>query len=289
VAPEAAPPPPAADRATPLTVRVEPTHGLRRILDLQEIWRYRDVAVQIAKRDITVRYRQTALGAAWAILQPVATMAIFWLAFGHLAKIRPEGASYPLFSLAGLVPWAFFANALLLGADSLIVNPMLVSKIYFPRIFIPAGVVIAGLVDLLIAFVILVVVALALGTVPPVAIIAVPLLVAIALAAALGLASALAALDVRYRDIKYVVPFMTQFWLFATPIAYPVTYVSEPWRTLWAINPMVGVVEGFRWAVLGTRTAPWSLIGVSGASALVILLGGLLLFHRLERRFADIL
>lgn len=289
VAPELGPASSAPDRPVPHTVRVEPSQGLRRILDLEEIWRYRDVAVQIAKRDITVRYRQTALGAAWAILQPVATMAIFWLAFGHLAKIRPEGSSYPLFSLAGLVPWAFFANALLMGADSLIVNPMLVSKIYFPRIFIPAGVVIAGLIDFAIAFVILVAVALVLGTVPPIAILAVPLLVAIALAAALGMASALAALDVRYRDIKYVVPFMTQFWLFATPIAYPVTYVSEPWRTIWAINPMVGVVEGFRWAVLGTRSAPWGLIGVSGASALVILLGGLALFNRLERRFADIL
>lgn len=271
------------------TIRIERVRGIRRLFDPHELWRFRDVASQIAKRDITVRYRQTFLGAAWAVLQPVATMVVFWLFFGRLAHVRSEGHPYALFALAALVPWTFFSNALLLGSESLTLNPLLVSRTYFPRIFIPAGVLVAGGLDLTIAFVILVGVVVASGTGPPLALLAVPLLVMIMLAASLGVAAALSAVNVRYRDIKYVVPFAVQFWLFATPIAYPATLVHEPWRTLWAINPMVGVVEGFRWAVLGHAHAPWGLIGISAASALVMLITGLAYFQRAERSFADIL
>jgi lipopolysaccharide transport system permease protein len=275
--------------AVAATVRLQPTRGFSRMLSPRELWRYRDLALQIAARDVTVRYRQTALGIAWVVLQPVLTMVVFSIFFGHLAHVSSEGVSYPLFSLAGLVPWTFFANALLLGSISLVSNSALVSKIYFPRIFIPAGVVAAGLVDLAIALVILFVIDLVAGTVPSTAILALPLLIAIAVAAALGVAAALSALNVRYRDVRYAVPFTVQLWLFATPVAYPSTLLHAPWRTLSAINPMVGVVEGFRWAMLGKLQAPWALIGVSAASAAIMLVAGLAYFDRVERGFADVL
>ena len=270
------------------TIRLQPTRGFSRMLSPRELWRYRDLASQIAARDVTVRYRQTALGIAWVVLQPVLTMVVFSIFFGHLAHVSSEGVSYPLFSLAGLVPWTFFANALLLGSISLVTNSALVSKIYFPRIFIPAGVVAAGMVDLAIALVILFIIDVFAGTVPSAAILALPLLVAILMAAALGVAAASAAVGVRYRDVRYAVPFTVQLWLFATPVAYPSTLLHAPWRTLSAINPMVGVVEGFRWAMLGKLHAPWALIGVSAASAAIILVAGFAYFDRVERRFADI-
>ena len=271
------------------TVRVEPTRGFGRLLAPGELWLFRDVAVQIAARDVKVRYRQTVLGAVWAVLQPVGTMVVFSLFFGRLAHLSSEGSSYALFSLAGLVPWTYFSTCVLLGSDSLVSNGPLVSKVYFPRIFIPTGVAVAGLVDFTIAFAILLVIAGFLGTWPSVALLAVPLLVLVTVAAALGVSSALSALNVKYRDVRYVVPFATQLWLFATPIAYPSTLLRDPWRTVAAINPMTGVVEGFRWAVLGSPAAPWTLIAVSAASAAVLLVAGLLYFDRVERRFADII
>jgi lipopolysaccharide transport system permease protein len=272
------------------TIRLEPTHGFSRVLSPSELWRYREVGLQIATRDITVRYRQTFLGAAWAILQPVATMIVFTIFFGKLAHVPSEGRAYAVFSLAGLVPWTFFANALLLGSDSLVSNSMLVGKTYFPRIFIPAGVLVAGLVDLAIAIVILFIVVVVYGLpLLSVRLLVLPLLIAIAFAAALGISSALAALNVRYRDVRYVVPFAVQIWLFLTPVAYPITLLHSPWRTLVGINPMVGVVEGFRWALLGTTNAPWSLIGIAAGAASILVLGGLAYFDRVERSFADLL
>lgn len=271
------------------TLRLEPTHGFSRVLSPRELWRYREVGLQIALRDITVRYRQAALGVAWAILQPVATMVVFSIFFGKLAHIPSEGHAYPVFSLAGLVPWTFFANALLLGAESLVANSMLVSKTYFPRIFIPFGLLIAGLVDLAIASVILVIIVAAYGVSLSARLLVVPALVVIAFVAALGTSSALSALNVRYRDVRYAVPFMVQIWLFLTPVAYPITLLHEPWRTLSAVNPMVGVVEGFRWAVLGTDSAPWTLVAISAGSALALVIAGLAYFDRVERRFADLL
>lgn len=270
------------------TIRLQPTKGFSRVLAPRELWRYRDLAGQIALRDITVRYRQTALGGAWAVLQPIGFMVVFSLIFGQLAGVSSNGLPYPLFSLAALVPWTFFANALLLGSDSLVANAGLVSKIYFPRIFMPAGVLAAGFVDLGISLVILLIIVFAWGFVPSVAILALPLLIAIAAAAALGTSAALSAINVRYRDVRYVVPFAIQMWLFITPVVYPSSSIDEPWRTLSAINPMVGVVEGFRWATLGTGNAPWDLIGVSALSALLIFAAGLAYFDRVERSFADL-
>jgi homopolymeric O-antigen transport system permease protein len=271
-----------------VTIRLQPTRGFGRVLSPRELWRYRELAAQIALRDITVRYRQTILGAIWAVLQPLATMVVFSIFFGRLANLPSEGHSYPLFSLAGVVPWTFFANALVLGSDSLLSNSVLVSKTYFPRIFIPAGVIAAGLVDLAIAVVILLVIVFADGFTPSLGLCALPLLALVAFVAALGVSSALAALNVRYRDVRYLVPFAVQMWLFLTPVAYPITLLHAPWRTVSALNPMVGVVEGFRWAVLGGTAAPWLLIGISSATAVLLLLGGLAYFDRAERRLADL-
>lgn len=278
---------PAEAPAAPETIRLGPTRGFSRVLSPRELWRYRDLALQIAARDVTIRYRQTALGALWAVLQPVAFMVVFSLFFGGLAGVSSDGLPYPLFSLAALVPWTFFAGALLVGSESLVSNHELVSKIYFPRIFLPAGVVAAGLVDLGISLVILFVIVLAWGVVPSVAVLFVPVLIVMTIAAALGVSAALSAVNVKYRDVRYIVPFAIQMWLFLTPVAYSSTLISEPWRTLSAINPMVGVVEGFRWATLDTANAPWALIAVSAASAALILLGGLAYFDRTERSFAD--
>ena len=275
------------DSAAPETIRLQPTKGFSRVLAPHELWRYRDLAGQIALRDITVRYRQTLLGGAWAVLQPIGFMVVFSLIFGQLAGVSSNGLPYPLFSLAALVPWTFFSNGLLLGSESLVSNAALVSKIYFPRIFMPAGVLAAGFVDLGISLVILLVIVLAWGFVPSLAILALPLLILIATAAALGTSAFLSAINVRFRDVRYVVPFAIQMWLFITPVVYPSSSIAEPWRTLSAINPMVGVVEGFRWATLGTGNAPWDLIGISAASALIIFAAGLAYFDRVERAFAD--
>jgi lipopolysaccharide transport system permease protein len=273
----------------PETIRIERTRGFGRLLSPHELWRFRDVALQIAARDVKVRYRQTVLGAAWAVLQPVGTMVVFSIFFGRLAHLSSEGAAYWQFSLTGLVPWTYFSTALLLGSDSLVTNAPLVGKVYFPRIFIPAGVAAAGLVDLSIGVAILVVAVAAAGVSLSASLLVLPLLVLVMVAAALGVSSALSAVNVRYRDVRYVVPFAVQLWLFATPIAYPSSLLHHPWRTIAAINPMTGVVEGFRWAVLGTPAAPWTLIAVSAASAAVLLVAGLTYFDRVERRFADVI
>lgn len=279
----------AAARGAPETIRLQPTSGFSRVLSPRELWRYRDLALQIVVRDITLRYRQTALGAAWAILQPVAFMIIFSVFFGRVAGVSSGDVPYALFSLAALVPWAFFSNALLLGSESLVMYKELVSKIYFPRIFMPMGVIGAGFVDFGISLLILLAVVLVYGIVPSVGILFLPVLVVIAAAAVLGATALLSAVNVRYRDVRYVVPFAVQMWLFVTPIVYSANSVDQPWRTLLAINPMAGVVEGFRWAVLDTGSPPWALIGMSTLGAALLLLIGLAYFDRVERSFADII
>lgn len=273
----------------PETIRLHATRGFGRVLAPRELWRFRDLAFQIAARDVTIRYRQTSFGAAWAILQPLAFMAVFTLIFGRFAGIESDGLPYWIFSLAALVPWMFFANAFLLSSESLVMNQALISKIYFPRIFIPAGVVAAGCVDFGISLLILLAIVLIYGIVPSLAILALPLLIAIAIMTALGAGAGLSAINVRYRDVRYVVPFATQLWFFITPIVYANSALGEPLRTLSAINPMVGVVEGFRWAVLDNGSAPWDLIGISFASAAILLFIGLSYFDRVERSFADLI
>ncbi|MDQ3605425.1 MAG: ABC transporter permease [Gemmatimonadota bacterium] len=267
--------------------RIEPARGWVSI-GLEELWQYRELLYFLVWRDIKVRYKQTALGASWAIIQPFFTMVVFSLFFGQLAKIPSDGVPYPVFSFAALVPWTFFANGLLLSGRSLVGSQNLIQKVYFPRLAIPIAAVLSGIVDFVLAFAVLLGLMLFYGMTPTTNMIFVPALLLLALVSALGVGLWLSALNVRYRDVGYIMPFLVQVWLFATPIAYPSSLLEEPWRTVYGLNPMAGVVEGFRWALLGTETAPGAMIGVSAAVALVILLSGALHFRRMEAAFADI-
>lgn len=266
---------------------IEPSRG-RVSLGLDELWRYRELLYFLTWRDVKVRYKQTILGAAWAVLQPVLAMVVFSLFFGKLAKVPSDGIPYPLFSFAALVPWTLFATGLSQSANSLVGSQNLIKKVYFPRLTIPVATILAGLFDFLIAFAVLVLMMLYLGFVPTAKVVALPLFLLLALITSLGVGLWFSALNVQFRDVRYVVPFLVQLWLFATPIAYPSSLLSEPWRTVYGINPMVGVVEGFRWSLLGTDTRPGTMVAVSGAVALVLLATGTLYFRRMERTFADV-
>jgi lipopolysaccharide transport system permease protein len=257
-------------------------------LKLSELWEYRELLYFLVWRDIKVRYKQTALGASWAIIQPFLTMVVFSIFFGHLAKVPSDGIPYPIFSFAALVPWTFFANGLGQASNSLVGNGGLISKVYFPRLTIPLASVFSGIVDFAIAFAVMVAMMLYYGLIPTHNVIWLPLFLLLALVTSLGVGLWLSALNVEYRDVRYVVPFITQFWMLATPIGYPSSLLHEPWRTIYGLNPMVGVVEGFRWALLGTNTAPGPLIAVSSAAALLILVTGAFYFRRMEKTFADI-
>lgn len=267
--------------------RMEPTRGWV-ALRLHELWEYRELLFFLTWRDIKVRYKQTLLGAAWAILQPVLTMMVFTLFFGRLAKIPSDGIPYPIFNFAALVPWTFFAYGLTQSANSLVGSSNLIKKVYFPRLVVPISSVISGLVDMALAFGVLLLLMLYYGVTPTLNILLLPGFVVLAFITALGVGLWLSALNVEYRDVRYVVPFLTQFWMFATPVAYSSTLVPEAWRTLYACNPMVGVIEGFRWALLGTQTQPGPMVLVSTIVALAILISGAFYFRRMERNFADI-
>jgi len=239
-------------------------------------------------RDIKVRYKQTALGAAWAILQPVMTMLVFSVFFGRLAKMPSDGIPYPIFAYAALLPWQLFAFALSESANSLVGSQNLIQKVYFPRLVIPIAGVLAGLVDFAIAFVVLLGMMAYYGIHPTAAIFVLPVFIVFAVAAALSIGLWLSALNVQFRDVRYTIPFLTQFWLFATPVAYPSSLVPEKWRVLYGLNPMAGVVEGFRWALLGKSTSPGPMLWVSVAAVILLLIGGLAYFRRMEKTFADI-
>ena len=269
-----------------IVIRIEPSRGWVS-LRLGELWRYRELLYFLVWRDVKVRYKQTALGAAWAIIQPVMTMVVFSLFFGRLAKMPSDGVPYPIFSLAALVPWTLFANGLGQSANSLVGNSNLIQKVYFPRLAIPIASVLSGLVDFAIAFVVLLLMMLYYGIVPTANVVWLPFFMLLALTTSLGVGLWFSALNVQFRDVRYVLPFITQFWLFATPIAYPSSLLSEPWRTVYALNPMVGVVEGFRWALLATDTAPGLVAVASSIASIVILIGGAFYFRRMERTFAD--
>ena len=257
-------------------------------LGLREVWAYRELLFFLTWRDIKVRYKQTALGATWAIIQPFFTMVVFSLFFGRLAKIPSDGVPYPIFSFAALVPWTFFATGLSGASNSLVGSANLISKVYFPRLTIPISTVLSGVADFAIAFVVLLGMMLYYGIVPTVNVIWLPLFLLLALVTSLGVGLWLSALNVQFRDVRYVVPFLTQAWMFATPIVYPSSMLSEPWRTIYGINPMVGVIEGFRWALLGTKTAPGAIIVASSLAALAILVSGAFYFRRMEKTFADV-
>lgn len=271
---------------TPVIV-IRPSRGWAS-LKLSELWNYRELLYFLSWRDIKVRYKQTALGASWAIIQPFFTMVVFSLFFGRLAKIPSDGIPYPIFSYAALVPWTFFANGLNLSSNSLVGNANLIKKVFFPRLVVPISSVISGLVDFALAFVVLLGMIAFYGLRPTGNMIWLPFLLLLALVTALGVGLWFSAMNVKFRDVRYALPFVTQFWLFATPIAYPSSLLSEPWRTIYAVNPMVGVVEGFRWALLGSRSVASSTIAVSALAALVILVSGAFYFRRMERTFADL-
>lgn len=275
------------ETTAPLTV-IRPSRGWSP-LDLKELWRYRELVYFLTWRDVKVRYKQTALGASWAVIQPVFTMVVFSLFFGRLAGVPSDGLPYPIFSYAALVPWTFFSNGVTQSANSMVSNQNLVRRVYFPRLAIPLASILAGLVDFAIAFVVLIGMMVYYGTALTPQVVWVPLLLLLALVTALGVGLWLSALNVQYRDVRYVTPFLTQAWLFVTPIAYPSSLLSEPWRTIYGLNPMAGVVEGFRWALLGTETAPGAIVFVSSLAALAILVGGAFYFRRMERTFADVI
>lgn len=266
---------------------IEPSKGWVS-LKLKELWSYRELLYFLTWREVKVRYKQTALGAAWAIIQPLFTMLIFSLFFGRLAKMPSDGIPYPLFSLAALIPWTFFANGLTQSSNSLVTNSNLISKVYFPRLVVPLSAVLSGIVDFGISFVLLLAMMAFYHVVPPARVVLVPVFFLMALIISLGVGLWFSALNVEYRDVRYTVPFLTQFWMFATPIAYPSSLLHGPWRAVYALNPMVGVTDGFRWALLGAKTAPGPEIIVSSIAAALILVGGAFYFRLMEKTFADI-
>jgi homopolymeric O-antigen transport system permease protein len=255
---------------------------------LKELWEYRELLYFLTWRDVKVRYKQTALGAAWAIIQPLFIMLVFSLFFGRLAGVPSDGIPYPIFTFCALLPWQLFAHALTESSNSLVANERLITKVYFPRLVVPIAAVLGGLVDFAIAFVILLGMMAYYGIVPGWSIIALPGLILFAIMTALAVGLWLSALNVQYRDVRYTINFLIQVWLFATPVAYPSSIVPEAWRPLYGLNPMAGVVEGFRWALLGKAQPPGALLAVSVGVVIMLLVGGLYYFRRMEQEFADV-
>jgi len=256
-------------------------------LNLTDIWRYHELVFFLTWRDISVRYKQTVLGAAWAIIQPFFTMIVFTVFFHNFGKIPSDGLPYPVFAYCALLPWQLFAYSLGESGNSLVANQNLITKVYFPRFIIPLSSTLSGLMDFVIAFVVLLGMMAFYGIRPTSAVWTLPLFILLAIVTALGAGLWLSALNVEYRDVRYAIPFLTQFWLFLTPIAYPSSIVPTQWRALYGINPMVGVVEGFRWALLGSGNAPGLMVVVSVLAALALLVSGMFYFRRMERTFAD--
>ena len=272
-------------RAGATTTVIQPTHGWAS-LDLGELWTYRELLYFLVWRDVKIRYKQTAIGAAWVLLQPLLTAAIFTVVFGRYADLPSEGVPYALMVYTGLLPWFLFANALTFSTRSIVENQALVTKVYVPRLFLPLVAVLAGLVDFLVGGVFLVVLMAWYGIVPPVQVLTLPLLVLFLVATAVAVTLWLSALNVRYRDVQYTVPFLTMAWLFATPVAYSAELFPEDVRTWIGLNPIAGVVEAFRWALLGTEASASILLSVG--VVVVLLVGGLEYFRRVERSFADV-
>jgi lipopolysaccharide transport system permease protein len=258
-------------------------------LELREVLKYHELLCFLAWRDVKVRYKQTAIGAAWAILQPLLTMVVFSVIFGGLLNVPSDGVPYPVFSYAALLPWNFFAGALTRSGNSLIADANLVSKVYFPRLLLPLSSVMSSVLDFAVAFVILLLMMLFYHIVPGVALLTLPLFVVLALMTALACGVWLSAVNSKYRDVTYAIPFLTQFWLFVTPVAYPSTIIPEPWRAFYGLNPMAGVVEGFRWALLGHGHLAWDLVFISVLVVLALLISGLFYFRRMEHEFADVI
>jgi lipopolysaccharide transport system permease protein len=278
----------AIERSAPPRLAICPAQGWASP-GLKELWEYRELIYFLTWRDIKVRYKQTALGAAWAVIQPVFMMLVFSLFFGRLAGMPSDGIPYPIFVYCALLPWQLFAHALTESSNSLVANERLITKVYFPRLVVPISSVLGGLVDFAIAFVILLGM-MAYYRITPNwwAAVALPLFVLLAVTTALGVSLWLSALNVKYRDVRYTITFLVQFWFFLTPVAYPSTLVPAGWRVIYGLNPMAGVVEGFRWSLLGKAESPGALLAVSVAAVMLMLVGGLYYFRHMENEFADV-
>ncbi len=271
----------------PATVFIKPSTGIA-ALNLRDLWIYRELVLFMIWRDVKVRYKQTLLGMAWAVIQPLLTMIVFNFLFGKVAKVPTEGIPYPIFAYTALLPWGLFVTALNQGSRSLVAHNNMITKIYFPRLILPLSAVLSGLVDFAIAFVILIVLMIIYKVTPSVnAIWALPLFLVFAIVSALGVALWLSAFNVRYRDVNYALPFITQIWFFITPVAYSDQVISENWRLVYSLNPMAGVINGFRWSLLGAGNGPDAALWLSAAIALLILVSGLFYFRSMERTFAD--
>jgi lipopolysaccharide transport system permease protein len=273
-------------RELPITW-IRPTSGWLE-LNLRELWEYRELLYFFVWRDLKVRYKQTVIGAGWAVIQPFFTMVVFSLFFGKLAKIPSDGLPYPVFYYSALLPWMYFANALTHATNTVVENQRVVTKVYFPKLILPIAAVASGLVDLAIAFTILIGMMAFYGMAPTAASLWLPLFVLLAVATALGMGLWLSALNAIYRDVRYAVPFLIQFWMFASPVVYPSSLVPERWRWLYGLNPMAGVIEGFRWALTGHGQSPGPLIAVSTGVVLILLIGGLIYFRKMEDTIADV-
>lgn len=266
-------------------------------LRLDDLWRYRELLYFFVWRDLKIRYKQTILGASWAIIQPFFTMVIFSLFFGRLANVPSDGIPYPIFSYTALVPWTFFANGVTLASNSLVNNADMIRKIYFPRMTLPIATVLAGVVDFILAFIVLIGMIIVFNYIPnnnfdsqlTLKVLWLPLFFLLAFITTLGVSLWFSAMNAKFRDVRFAVPFVVQAWLFLTPIAYPSSLLPEPWRTLYGINPMAGVVEGFRWALLGTDTAPGPMLIISALASVAIIIAGAFYFRRMETKVADIL
>ena len=269
------------------SLRIEPPNRWPSI-NFRELWEYRELLYFLTWRGIKIRYKQTVLGAAWAIIQPVFMMIVFSLFFGKLAKVPSDGIPYPVFAFCALLPWQLFAHAVSESSNSVVGNQHLITKVYFPRLVIPIASVLTGFIDFLVSLVVLIGLILWFGLVPGWRIIALPGFILLAICTALAVGLWLSALSVQYRDVRYLIGFLVQFWLFATPVAYPSSIIPQQWRAVYALNPMAGDVEGFRWALLGRSSALGSMLWVSASVVLVTLLGGFYYFRRMEQEFADI-
>ena len=276
------------ERSQSSVLVIKPTYGWVS-LGLHSVWEHRELLYFLIWRDIKVRYKQTVLGIAWAVLQPFLLMVVFSVFFGRLAKVPSDGFPYPLFTFCGLLPWQLFAHALTESSNSLVANERLITKVYFPRLVIPLSAVLTGLVDFIFAFLVLLGMMIHYGVMATSVLWTLPLFILLAVATALGVGLWLSALNVQYRDVRYTIPLITQCWLFLSPVAYPSSIVPEPWRLLYGVNPMAGVVEGFRWALLGKAQSPRPLLLVSVAVVTLLLMSGLYYFRRMEKTFADVI
>jgi lipopolysaccharide transport system permease protein len=276
----------AETHASPIVTRIEPPRGLFN-LRLGELWAYRELLYFFVWRDVKIRYKQTAVGVLWVVLQPLLTMAVFTLFFGRLAKLPSEGLPYPVFYFAALVPWMYFNYALQNATNVVVENQRMITKVYFPRLVLPLSSVLSGLVDFAIGFVVLLGVTIYYGIKPGTPVALLPAFLLLAILTALGVGLWLSALNALYRDVRYVMPFLLQFWMFASPVAYPSSLVPVRWRWLYGLNPMAGVIDGFRWGLTGHGQAPTASLLVSSAAVVVILFGGLIFFQRMEGTVAD--